>query len=74
MEKHHINVLKARGRPINYEKTYPESTDNSNIEKICQGYFVFVVVVVGQWELCKSQKDTEVKQAMPGSLNNSRIP
>lgn len=45
MEKHYINNLKATGRPIKYEKMSPESTDFSNIEKICQG-FLFVCLLV----------------------------
>lgn len=41
MKKHYINYLKATGRPIKHEKTSPESTDITNIEKVCQGLFFF---------------------------------
>jgi len=43
VEKHYINDLKATGRPVKYEKMSPECTDISNIEKICQGFFFFLV-------------------------------
>lgn len=45
MEKHYINDLKATGRPIKYEMS-PESTDISNIKKICQGFFFFFFPLV----------------------------